>query len=178
MKLSLLNDKLNLRLVLNYIYPVFGPSIIQWSPSCPEKHVEAIAYLISQLVLQSSIYLLVRKNNKMDVQHFGVTKALLVKIVVGEMEFIGGPGKSIAVTTSKQIKRYNSVGLAELVLINDIVYLFEKAGSGKSDKVTWMIYEQMKQAVSDASKFINKTDKFVVNDQLDLYAKNSNNAFI
>ena len=178
MTLSLLNDKSNLRVVLNHIYPVFGPSIRQWPHSCQEMHEKAIAYLLSQLVLQSSIFLLVRKNNKMDVQHFGITKTLLVKLVVQEMMFIGGPEKSIGITTSKQIKRYNSVGLAELEVINDIVYLFEKAGSGKSDKVTWMIYEQMKQAVIDARKFINKTDKFVVNDQLDLYSENSNNAFI
>lgn len=77
MKLSLLNDKSNLRVVLDYIYPVFGPSISQWSPSCNEKHVKAIGYLLSQLVLQSSIYLLVRKTNKIDVQHFGVIPFLI-----------------------------------------------------------------------------------------------------
>lgn len=177
MKLSLLHNQFNLKLTLTYIYHPIRTSADEWFSTCSPEQVTILSFLISQLVLQCSIYSLVRRNNKFDVKHFDLIKGLIVKIVEVDLKLVKHPGLLLAITTSKQIKRYKNVGLGEVVVIDNIVNMFDEAETRKSDKLTIMIFEQIKLAILDARKFINKTNKFTINDQPSLFDQDSNNAF-
>jgi hypothetical protein len=177
MKLSIFLSPENLQLSLSYIKPQILTASKEWLPSSSQEQREIISILITQLILQCSIYALVRITNKFDIKHYDLIRTLIVNIIKKNLSFVRHPGLMLAITTSRQVKRHKNVDLGEMTVIRDIVSIFDEAGNKKSDKLVMVIFEQVKLAIVDATKFVKKHNKFVDSVQLSLIDQDSNSAF-